>query len=91
MEQELISNNNNNNINVKLNLIRKHNLIYKNTHDDYNTVYYFGWKEVINNFINLYDHNLYNFDKQIFFDICIEKLLVLGNKSEKKNMFKRNL
>lgn len=84
LEQELISNNNNNNINVKLNLIRKHNLIYKNTHDDYNTVYYFGWKEVINNFINLYDHNLYNFDKQIFFDICIEKLLVLGNKSEKK-------
>jgi hypothetical protein len=86
LEEEILSNNNNNNNNnsVKINLIRKHNLIYKNTFDDYDTLYYFGWKEVINNFINLYDHNLYNFDKQFFFDICIEKLLVLGNKSEKK-------
>jgi hypothetical protein len=68
LEQELINTNNNNNINVKINLVRKHNLIYKNTLDDYNTLYYFGWKEVISNFINLYDHNLYSFDKQIFFD-----------------------
>lgn len=83
LEKELNNKNDNNN-DVKLNLLRKHNLIYKNIVDDGNTLYYFGWKQVINNFINLYDHNLYNFDKQFFFDICIERLLILGNKSEKK-------
>jgi len=84
LEKELKDVNKNNNNNFKLHLIRKHNLIYKNTNDDLNSIYYFGWKEVINNFINTYDHNLYNFDKQFFFDTCIERLLILGNKSEKK-------
>ena len=51
LEKELKDVNKNNNNNFKLHLIRKHNLIYKNTNDDLNSIYYFGWKEVINNFI----------------------------------------
>jgi hypothetical protein len=66
----------------KLQLLTKHNLIYKNPSEDYNGVYYYGWKEVIQYFINSYNLILHDLDKQIFFDACLEKLLI-SNKIDK--------
>jgi hypothetical protein len=67
----------------KLQLLTKHNLIYKNLLDDYDGVYYYGWKEVIQYFINSYNLILHDLDKQIFFDACLEKLLLNSNKLDK--------
>jgi hypothetical protein len=67
----------------KIQLLTKHNLIYKNLVDDYTAIYYYGWNEVIQNFINSYNVILHDVDKQIFFDACLEKLLINSNKIEK--------
>jgi len=67
----------------KIQLMTKHNLVYKNLSDDYIATYYYGWKEVIHNFINSYNITLHDLDKQIFFDPCLEKLLINNNKIDK--------
>lgn len=70
------------NINFKIKLLRKNNLIYKNIYDNYG-LHYYGWKEVINNFIQNFEKNT-NFKQQFFFDEWIEKFLVWGDKNETK-------
>jgi hypothetical protein len=67
----------------KLQLLTKHNLIYKNLLDDYSGIYYYGWKMTIQNFINSYNLILHDLDKQIFFDSSLEKLLINSNKIDK--------
>jgi len=67
-------------------------LKFKKIYNNYGTHYY-GWKMVINQFVNLcinYYNNNENekliFHKQIFFDEWIEKLLIWGNKIEKQKI-----
>jgi hypothetical protein len=67
----------------KLQLLTKNNLIYKNLADDYSGIYYYGWKDVIQSFINSYNIVLHDLDKQIFFDPSLEKLLINSNKIDK--------
>jgi hypothetical protein len=61
--------------------LRKNNLVYKNIYDNYG-LHYYGWKEVINNFIKNFEKNN-NFQNQYFFDEWIEKFLIWGDKMEK--------
>jgi hypothetical protein len=68
----------------KSQLLTKNNLIYKNIQEDYDAKHYYGWNEFIQNFINSYELILHDFDKQIFFDLSIEKLLFNNDKIEKK-------
>ena len=67
-------------------------LKFKKIYNNYGTHYY-GWKMVINQFVNLcidyYNNNEKEkliFNKQIFFDEWIEKLLIWGNKIEKQKI-----
>jgi hypothetical protein len=69
--------------NNKIELINYNNIniIFKPKYDRYGT-HYFGWKGVINNFIDWFCENNKNktFKYNIFFDEWIEKLLIWGNK-----------
>lgn len=76
----LINRTSHDNINFKIRLLRKNNLIYKNIYDNYG-LHYYGWKEVINNFIKNFEKNT-NFKQQFFFDEWIEKFLIWGDKTE---------
>jgi len=70
---------------LKINLLRKNNIIYKNIYDGYG-LHYYGWKKVINNFIELFsnsDNNQPSFKEQFFFDEWLEKFLIWGDKNEK--------
>jgi hypothetical protein len=59
----------------------KINILFKSKYDKYGT-HYFGWKGVINQFINWFCEINANkvFKYNIFFDEWIEKLLIWGNK-----------
>jgi len=63
-------------------LVKNNNFIHKNIYDNYGT-HYFGWKEAINSFITQIDKDD-KFREPIFFDEWIEKLLIWGDKMEKK-------
>jgi len=76
------------NLNFKIRLLRKNNLIYKNIYDNYG-LHYYGWKEVINNFIKNFE-KITNFKQQYFFDEWIEKFLIWGDKVE-KNFYLREI
>jgi hypothetical protein len=79
----------NENTNFKIRLLRKNNLVYKNIYDNYG-LHYYGWREVINNFIKKFEKNT-SFKQQYFFDEWIEKFLVWGDKMEKNFYLKEIL
>ena len=83
------------NNNTNLYFTKINNLCFKNNYNNYG-LHYYGWKGVINNFIHNFDNhdnddnddnNIFlknKFKEPIFFDEWIEKLLIWGNKIEKK-------
>jgi len=81
MEQNILDNNR-----LKIRLMSKNNLIYKNIYDNYG-LHYYGWKEVMNNFIKKFEKKE-NFKEQIFFDEWSEKFLIWGDMVEKKYYLK---
>lgn len=62
-------------------LVRNNNLICKKRYDNYG-LHYFGWKNVINNFLQEYSSTPNWYTEQFFFDEWIEKLLVWGDRVE---------
>lgn len=67
----------------QIELIKVNNLVCKKKYDNYGSHFY-GWKGAINNFIKSYNLIENYYGKEIFFDEWIEKLLIWGNKQEKK-------
>ena len=66
-------------------LVNINNIYFKKKYERYGT-HYFGWKEVISNFINWFKTtNCYEYTENLFFDEWIEKLLIWGNKIINKN------
>jgi hypothetical protein len=59
--------------------MNKKNILFKKMYDSYGTHYY-GWKGVINQFVQYYKNSKVEFKETIFFDEWIEKLLLWGNK-----------
>ena len=62
-------------------LVRNNNLICKKKYDSYG-LHYFGWKNVINNFLQEYSNTPNCYTEQFFFDEWLEKLLVWGDRLE---------
>jgi hypothetical protein len=62
-------------------LVRNNNLICKKRYDNYG-LHYFGWKNVINNFLQEYSSTPNWYTEQFFFDEWIEKLLIWGDRME---------
>jgi hypothetical protein len=58
-----------------------HNLICKPIYDNYG-VHYYGWKHVINQFLQIYSENTNSYTTKFFLDEWIEKLLIWGDKKE---------
>jgi hypothetical protein len=59
--------------------VSKKKIIFKKVYDSYG-LHYFGWKGVINYFLDNFSMKNKNFLYKIFFDEWIEKLLLWGNK-----------
>ena len=61
-------------------LININNVHFKKKYDRYG-IHYFGWKEVISNFIKWFkETKCQNYKINLFFDEWIEKMLIWGNK-----------
>jgi hypothetical protein len=86
INHNIVNKNNDNEIiddvsNFRMRLFVKNNMVYKNIYDNFG-LYYYGWKEIMNQFIRNFEQNN-TITQQNFFDEWIEKFLICGNKKDK--------